>query len=387
MIFFLHIHKTGGQTLGTRLASAFSLEESHLLSTDFRFPQDVARFKEIIKKKQFAESHVFGPILQEARECEFVVAVRSPIDHLISLIRHMRREVDHFGHRPANVLAPAVFIDTLEDHLTDYQASRILSAFFDLNYEINRLGRTRAFIENLYRIIDKVRWLVPTESIDEFTDLWSMEMGRPTFAPKGDINIAPPDNFDQRAYRELLLARPQLYSVDALVHRIAVERFEDYRRRVIDSKLPWPQTSGSRLAFSSGGSSVWLSTNWYDPEKANGNIIWWFGPKTGGEIRLRRSDVDKFLCFDVVTVNGISHDDIQCIRKDGFAEIKAIRLKRSDDLTSYCIPLDGLSGDDSLILIVPRCIAPIARSLKENGILPQAFAATRFKLAAEPVNA
>ena len=342
MIFFIHIHKTGGQTLGKRLASAFSPDESHLISDDLFFPRDLHIFRKIIATKQFAESHVFGPMFEGVSECEFVVAVRSPVDQLISLYRHMRREKNHFGHRPSNVLPPDVFVDTMEFHLIDYQTTGILSCFLDLNFEINRSGRARALIENLYRILDKIRWLVPTKSIDEFTDLWSLETGKSTFTPKGSINVAPADDFDQRPFRELLLSRPRLYAIDSALHQIAVTRFKDYRRRVLDSKIPWPQVSNSRLAYNVENSCVWLSRNWYDPERANGKVGWSFGPNTGGEVRFRRSEAEKYLNFDVVTVNGISYEDIRCVRKRDFSPIDVDRLRRSESLTTYSVPLDSL---------------------------------------------
>src|SRR5229473_3232141 len=68
MIFFLHIPKTGGQTLAVRLASAFALNRIHILKDDLHYPADNEVFSRLVESRDFVESHVFGSVLEEQPE-------------------------------------------------------------------------------------------------------------------------------------------------------------------------------------------------------------------------------------------------------------------------------------------------------------------------------
>src|SRR5262245_55343969 len=121
MLFFLHIPKTGGQTLATRLASAFLPERVHILKEDLRFPQDVALLKDLSGTRDFVESHVVGPILAENHNWQLLTVVRNPIDRLISSYRHILREPRDKLHRAAHQMKPLAFFKNYTDLLFNRQ--------------------------------------------------------------------------------------------------------------------------------------------------------------------------------------------------------------------------------------------------------------------------
>ncbi len=53
-MFYLHVPKTGGQTLATRLASAFDPDKVHVMQAELVFPGDV-------KKLTKTEGYRLGP--------------------------------------------------------------------------------------------------------------------------------------------------------------------------------------------------------------------------------------------------------------------------------------------------------------------------------------
>jgi hypothetical protein len=42
-----------------------------------------------------------------------------------------------------------------------------LSAFTPVGFEIEKSGMTRAFHARFFDALDKIRWLIPTESVDD----------------------------------------------------------------------------------------------------------------------------------------------------------------------------------------------------------------------------
>ena len=59
-MFYLHVPKTGGHTLATRLASAFDPDKVHMFQGDLEFPRDSEKLKTLLREKEFIESHVVG---------------------------------------------------------------------------------------------------------------------------------------------------------------------------------------------------------------------------------------------------------------------------------------------------------------------------------------
>ncbi len=90
-IFFLHLTKTGGQTLAARLASAFRPERVHMLQPPLRWPDHADRLTQLLETRDFIESHVLGPLLAKCQGIDILTTVRDPIERLISAYKHIRR--------------------------------------------------------------------------------------------------------------------------------------------------------------------------------------------------------------------------------------------------------------------------------------------------------
>src|SRR5579871_1818376 len=191
-IFYLHIPKTGGQTLATRLASAFDLDSVHLMADTLRFPQDVEKLSQLLREKRFIESHVAGRLLRDFSDRPILCTVREPVAQMLSSWRHIRRETTNRFHRAARTLRPRDFFDLFEDHFINRQTNYLQSALFEpMRQFIEREGYHRAVYSRLMSCVDRLRWLVPTESIDEFVDLWALETKRSVPNRRATINVAP----------------------------------------------------------------------------------------------------------------------------------------------------------------------------------------------------
>jgi hypothetical protein len=386
MIFYLHIPKTGGQTLSVRLASAFLPDQTYFLQDDLNFPRDVEKLRSFKKDKAFVEAHVGGRMLEDHSGMDLLVPVRDPIEQMISNWRHIRREPKSPWHRPAKILHAGDFFDRFGDFFRDHQTNYMLSSFTSFGIKVEREGYHKALLAAFSISIDKFRWIVPTPSIDEFITLWSLETKRTVPNAHEVVNVAAVADADALEAKTALLERPSLYSYDSLLYQIAVSSFADYRKRTLELLAPWSFPDDSRRAFHAEGSGIWLSENWHDPERASLGLAWWSGPTRRSEVRFRRKASERYLCFDVVTVNGISYGDITVWAKNGFVAMKAERRERpSGDGMSYCVPISSLAEEDGICLLVPDCMASIMTNKNDNSLVRRAFLATNWSLRSDPV--
>jgi hypothetical protein len=386
-LFYIHIPKTGGQTLAARLASAFLPEHTWFMQRELRFPEDREFLEELKNSKKFIESHITGELLQDFHDFDILTTVREPLSQIISNYRHIRREPANRWHRAAQTLAPEAFFDAFGNFFVNHQTRYLLSAFHAMHEEIIQKGYNYALHTRLYASIDRLRWLVPTEAIDEFIILWSLETKRPVPSNRNKVNLAPEDDCDVKSLRNLLLARPHLYTFDALLWQIARDHFAAYRTKVHELLVPWSWPDNSRRAYARGDAGIWLDENWYDPEVSDANLAWWAGPGACSSIRYRRTDEDRFLSFDVTVVNGIEREDIRVYVKADFSKARVRKIARSPERVSYSISLDELKQQDQLLLIVPEAMAPIMTSATDPGIERRSFLATNWALSQEEVEA
>ncbi|MGW5960193.1 hypothetical protein, partial [Methylorubrum thiocyanatum] len=75
-IFYLHIPKTGGQTVATRIASAFRPNDVYILNEDIRYPEDAEKFTNITHRCKFIEAHIAGPLLSHFADLRIICTVR-----------------------------------------------------------------------------------------------------------------------------------------------------------------------------------------------------------------------------------------------------------------------------------------------------------------------
>ena len=109
MIFYLHVPKTGGQSLTRRLASAFLPDETHYFKEELTHPKGVETLRALAETKKFVESHVAGPVLKDVKDVDVLATIRNPVDQMVSNWRHMRRDPSLMWHRAARQLTPAAF--------------------------------------------------------------------------------------------------------------------------------------------------------------------------------------------------------------------------------------------------------------------------------------
>lgn len=384
-MFYLHIPKTGGQTLALRLASAFRREQSHFMQSEMRHPEDSEKLTELLKTRSFVESHVAGPLLQGRAGLNVLCTVRDPVAQMASNIRHILREPLNRWHRAANLLPIGEFLDRFGDFFQDHQTAYLISAFLPLAREIHVRGRLHALSDHLYSSSELVRWLVPTESIDDFVALWSIETKRVVPNPTASLNHAPPDEIDTAALNAALKARPHLYAFDSLLYEIAKERFAAYRAGVMAIAVPWDYPSDSTQAFSLDQTGIWLTRNWYAPEVTDHGTAWWSGPTVRSEVRFRREETQRYLEFDVLVVNGITHDDIRVKNAENFENLPITRVKQSASLVRFSASLDGLGREGNLSIVVPDCYAAILTTKNDNDLTRRSFLAANWKLAADPI--
>ena len=385
-VFYLHIPKTGGQTLATRLASSFTPQQTWILQNELRFPDDAPLLDKLTVEKRFIEAHVSGELLREPRAVSVLTTVRNPLDQMIANYRHIRREPDNIWHRAAVTLSVSGFFDQFGDFFTDHQTNYLLSAYHPLQWAAIQEGRTRAYLARLVSTIERIRWLVPLEAVDEFVALWSVEMQRRIPNQFEIVNTAPPDGIDVEEVRAILLDRPHLYAIDAVLWDLARQAMEDYRRKMADSLVPWNWPDDSRRAYAHADDGVWLTDGWYDPEVEGSEYHWWAGPKTASMVRFRRSDEQKFLLFDVSVVNGIQRSDLALYHMpDGEPATFSIAAV-APGLATYCVSLAECAREGALRIAVPNAMAPIMTSAVDTDTRRRAFLASNWRLAAEPIS-
>jgi hypothetical protein len=387
MIFYLHIPKTGGLTLGWRFALAFLPGETHTLQNGLHFPKDLETFRSLVQAKQFVESHIGGPMLSEFTDLELMVTVRDPVEQILSYWRNIQRDPKHLLHRAANKLHYRAFFDAFGDRFADNQTRYFTGAFVYIGREIQRVGHYVALPQRLLELIGRVRWLVPTESIDEFVKLWSLETKRWLPNATRRINVAqgaPEDKVENlEAVREYLRNRSDLYTVDLLFHQIVRESFAAYRTSVIRLQGVDRYADNSRRAFISGESAIWLSDNWYDPVAIDGGHAWWAGPSVKSVVHVRRAGPEKYLTFDVIVISGIAYESIEVLDKN-MSRILPTQRTYCDSRCKFCISLDSIDREDDVVVLVPDCKASIMTTAHSDGLERQSFAAANWSLDNDP---
>jgi hypothetical protein len=158
-MFYLHIPKTGGQTIARRLASAFPPGRAHLQVGPFVHPADCETFSQCLMTHDFVEAHVTVELLGQRNLTDLLVTVREPVAQIMSNFRHIRREPERRLSRAARELDPGTFFDHFGDFFTDFQSRYLLAAFLPLAIEEQRRGFWACAVQHLPRVLDRIRWL------------------------------------------------------------------------------------------------------------------------------------------------------------------------------------------------------------------------------------
>jgi hypothetical protein len=327
MIFYLHIPKTGGQTLALRLASAFPPSRTHFMTDNMCYPEDAERLRTFRKTKDLVEAHVHGPLLQDSPD-DVLCTVRDPIEQIISGYRHIAREPSNPLHTPAKVLAFADFFNHFGDHLANLQTRNLVNAFYEERPPQSQ-NQHRFLLQHFTDAMDRLRWLVPSEQIDEFTMLWSIENKRPVPSAATSVNLAPSDDERLPSWRAHLAKRSDLYDLDLAFWHAAKRRYSHYKEGVTQANSSPLGSDSAMCAYAMNGQSVLLTKGWHMPFRRSDNIReWWAGPSRFSESKsetnpkLRRFFRSRWHVFSASNT------------KTSISFTKATTLKLSDGFTS-----------------------------------------------------
>lgn len=359
-MFYLHSPKTGGQGLAQRLASAFAPGQAWLRPDDFVYPQDLALLRQALGQYRFIEAHVTGELLGEVAASDLLVTVREPVAQIVSNYRHIRREEHRPLCRAARELAPGEFFDRFGDFLVDHQTRYLLSAFHPLAELSARDGWHETALALLPAVLDKVRWLVPTDRIDRFVPLWEAESGRKVAEQAFGGNLAPPDGLDLAELERAVRARPWLFALDGLLYHLAENRYARWSDSIEQRLRPWAFPDNASRVFADGPSGVWLRRGWYAGEETPLGPGHWAGPRASSQIELRRRPgAHDRLGFDVLVVNGITFGDICAYKTEDYRPLRLWREAIGPEHWRYSVALDSLEETARITLSVPNCYAPI----------------------------
>ena len=371
MIFYLHIPKTGGQSLAARVASAFPPGRSrHQLDT-FSYPQDRDAFLRHLSELDFLEAHVEGPLLSALDEgVDCLCTVREPIECLVSAYRHIRREPRNTLYRPASQLAPHVFFERFGDALRNHQSNYLVGAFFGISSKDIIEGRSKWIARNLEASLDRVRWLVPTERLDEFTLLFAVE-NRLSIYEAGSLNIATNDSRELDELRNYLRGRPEMWSCDFDLWCRARESYASYRQQHLMGGAPQ-----GRAAFSGSEGDLYLNRGWHSPRiRSDGCVEWPSGPDTVSQIEYRKAGGAAAIRFNVAAYIGVRPEEIR------YTDSLGNRLQASVEATTWTIDIAGLPEAGSVFIIVPKVTAPIQMSEEHSDTTRTALIADNWTLA------
>lgn len=291
-MFYLHIPKTGGQTLARRLASAFPPGRAHLQEGQFTYPADCTALGQCLATHDFVEAHVTGQLLEHRRIADLLVTVREPVAQIISNFRHIRREPDRRLSRAARELDPGTFLDHFGDFFADFQTRYLLSAFLPLGIEEQRRGFLPTVARHLPTVLDRARWLVPTDRIDAFVPLWEAETARRAAERGYATNRAPADDVDLPALEAAIRARPALFALDSVLYQHACQRFAAWAEGVREQAAPWDYpANAARVFHDDGGGGVWLRSGWYPSEPTAHGPGNWAGPTRRSDLAVRREEL------------------------------------------------------------------------------------------------
>lgn len=354
-LFYLHIPKTGGQTLATRLAAAFPRGRSRIFEPDLVFPSGLDELKRHFDSFDFIESHVTGSVLMDNFGFRVLTSVRDPVEQIISSYLHIRREPRHILHRPAVNLNPQRFFDTYSDFFTNQQSRYLISAFFDCGSNAARLD---FLTENLFSALEKIDWIVPTENMEEFLFAWAIENKLMIPGAKVNVNVAPEKALGMQI-RDYLRDQSNLYCVDLVFWNAAKDRFNNYKRKIVEDQAGGQCADNDSRAYWDGECGIWLCDGWHTSQpNSEFNNEWWSGPESRSTVRYKVSYKYKFLKFKIIVVNGIKFDQI-LVKDIDYCDICVSRSFVNNEYLQIEIPISELPENGQFFLEVPDVYSPM----------------------------
>lgn len=381
MIYLLHIPKTAGQTLALRLAAAFPPDRVSVLKEDV---PDAAALRRLAAANDFFAGHPGAAVLRDApADLAVMAVVRDPVAQAISHWRHMRRDAHHPLHQATRALAPAAFVERFADHMFDFQARTLVTAFQMPDPAARVRGLEFWLMRHLEDAIGQLRWIAPAEHLDEFCALWAMDTGRLQGSPDQRLNVAGQgaEEGSVAALRAWLLAHPECYALDSLLWLLARRRFADWRHRLLTRGADGiaPPLPGQQAWAGADGAGIWLTRDMHPPAlRTDGVTEWWVGPGLFPQLRVRRGR-HALLRFAAPTFLGVRWNRVRLLRRADLAELPLQRrVDEATRIVHYEADIATLGADEDLVLYAPEDVTvlpavPLAWNMPRRGFATQAW--------------
>jgi hypothetical protein len=376
-VFFLHIPKTGGQTLATRLKTAYPESAADILGEDFNYPEGIVHLRSRLKSCDFIERHVSGPILQDFNYISVLTVIRDPVKQIVSSYLHIKREPRNPLSRAANKLSPADFFHRFGDFFYNRQASYLVGAFFS---DEERNDKFTFLVNRIHAAGQRVKWMIPTEHINDFIPLWCAENDKHICCDALDINVANrSDNID--TLTKIIQDSPELYAIDLMLWRMAHKRFAEYKSAIWRELHPFSFPNNSSKAYFNDEAGVWLRSGWYPPEMTpDGDRVWWAGPTARAQVSYKRKPEQNELSFSIEVVCGIAPSQITIYNESMSKELPT-RLEGIDgERVRLIADLSSIDIQGTLNICVPEVWAPIMVTENDDNIDRKSFAARNWRL-------
>ncbi|SFJ54909.1 hypothetical protein SAMN05216304_109143 [Bosea sp. OK403] len=378
--FYLHIPKTGGQSLAQRIAALYPLGRSETLTTDYG-DGDSEKLRSAFGRFDFIESHAKGGVLADFSDIGIMASIRNPIDQIISHYRHLFQPNMRLWQRAVRALEPGALFDTFSDFFANFQSRCIVEAFYDYESLSREIGPIEALMRYLPSCLERINWFVPSEKIDEFPELWALENKIPMFPRKLiRVNTSQNDGIDKNKIRHAIMSRPNMYDFDMIVYNHFLRKYSEFRDRII-LKPNTGAINDSFLAYNSDNEHVWLAENWYVPEPkaiTGGEYSWWAGPQARSKLHCRLKELGGTLKFKARVFAGISPQDV--IFRDEQRASLPVKLDMMNDQIEYSIDVEHLVGDIKIIIDVPYCYAPIQLTLTDDSCVRRSILTSNWRI-------
>ncbi|WP_339085235.1 hypothetical protein [Hyphomicrobium sp. ghe19] len=352
----MHIQKTGGQTFGLRLATAFPPESVRYMDGDLSVSSDAETFGALLKSKQFISAHVNGHVLQGHNDLDIVCLAREPIAQIISYYQHIRRAPPNLLHAALNNLSFSRSLTLLADRFFNFQARKLVGAFHPLQERDLVRPIEHWLLPRLYESIDRIRWVAPTDHLDDLVDFVSIELGLSSGGKRANTNQAPDtDAAEHQRMQEWLRRRADLFAVDLLLYSEVCRRFDAYRREFIQRLCARDGVPAfdSDVIQNDNGSTIRLLSGWYPPRSTpNWGTEIRMGPGKVASVAYRRNDTQKCITFKAAFIAGIAAESVTFI--DGHSlERLDVKVQSGDPVRiSVSLPPDRREG--LLMMAVPE---------------------------------
>jgi hypothetical protein len=377
-MFYLHIPKTAGQTLALRLSSAFPFGTSSINGQTLYYPLGIDELVDLMLQNNFVERHVTGPVLSNFQQLDILTTIREPVSQIVSNYLHIRRGKDNGLNKVASMLNPAEFFAKFGDLIGNGQSKYLVQAFFALSPETLD---TDGLATYMLRALDRIKYVVPTERIDSFLTLWTIETGLDPLRYRTDLNRSVQDG----SYAELIetvKGMPHLYCVDLLLWSLALQRFDAYKEETLRKVVSQANPSDSSCSYFKEQIGIWLTRGWHPPQYGTGvGTAWWAGPDNYSRVSYCRSPDLCLIDFSVAVWCGVGADQLLALGPSKRSPLPIRVLERSADHTRLRINIEGLPLTGDIYLWVPIVSSPSITNADSIDMDRRSFATFNWELA------